>query len=603
MVNQVSPFSSPLDFFRPIYSGIDSEGLYEGENFACLRESINLFDFGQRGFALLPKGMDDKLVLADAEGAQQSTLEIAIRIAKIATIIIPLLKLGGALIYFLANDFQLQVPQEEVLVERVKVERTDAPVFDWLNDDLIRLFFEYLGPAFYPQLASTNHRAHTIMQEDTSLGKFQIGRDILKQCFAFAHIENPNFKKTVQKAQSHLVKFLAGYDLKAALEKANSIEDLKYKVSSLVTVSEAFAEVDKEESLAILRHAYRETQHVGQRAKSFFGTVIEDEHYSWVSSSVRLIHSFTKYDMNIASKIFREVEGEFPSIDWMDYYGSLKWKLEIYKPVDYLKCEMKAAVEERNNFACVVSYFKKLFAVLPKKAELLLEDFLVFLDEFVERFPEKKGRKIYFLLDLAEILVEYDRERACEFAELAMSDAELTYFESRDAPEYYIKYVKVLAKNDHIKAREAANQALALINKFTYKYLKGKELLDLSEIIAPVDEALAKELVERVIKIIPELPAWYGLELAARVPALIIYSEEQTFEMLGIVLEKIKMVLEMPSYNYKSEMSHLALSFKAAAKLNFMRAKEIAENLENRDMRLTALPAVAEGILASTGPR
>lgn len=139
MIHQVNPFSGFTDFFRPIYSSIDADDVHEGENFACLRECINIFDFGQRGFTLLPSEEDNSLVLVEREGSNQSWPEIAWRVVKIATVIIPLIKLMGAAIYFLANDFQLQEPQE-VLERSVEVKKATTSVFDLLNDDLISLF-------------------------------------------------------------------------------------------------------------------------------------------------------------------------------------------------------------------------------------------------------------------------------------------------------------------------------------------------------------------------------------------------------------------------------------------------------------------------------
>ncbi len=450
MVTQVSPFANFSDFFRPIYPSVDMNETLPEENFAFLRESINIFDFGQKGFTLLPKGLNHTLVLAEAEGSQHYWLETAFRVLKIATIIIPLIHLAGAAIYFLANDFQLQAPQENIVrYIPLQIEKTTLPVFDLLNPDILRLLFMHLGAPYFFKLGMSDKKNYKFMMEDVSLEKFHVIRDILKQCCDLASTQHIQSERLFKMARNSLLKCLTCFDLEAAFQRADANKELNLKIEGLVAVSEAYANFDMEKSLEILKHAYNETVLVGTFAKSFFGSksITEEEHLSWLSASLALMKCYTKIDMKVVNKLFKDLEGEFIGTEIFNDYWILKNKLKIYQPLSSLKCITAETLNrQEDNVRLTIGLIRELFKVFPDKAQLFVEDLLEFLDTFIERFPEAKGVRSYLLLDLSDVLVEYEMDRACELAGFAIREFESINFEvgSELSSWIYIKCVKIL---------------------------------------------------------------------------------------------------------------------------------------------------------------
>lgn len=586
------------DFFRPIYSNVNHSCAREGEKFAFLRESINIFDFGQNSFEILPNSIDNKLVFVERAGSQQSLSEIIFRIVKIATLIIPLVKLGGAAIYYLANDFQLQAPT----LESVRQEIPKTTDFDSLTEDLMKLLFKHLGPICF-QLASTHKRAFTIMSEDLSLGKYRMGREILKQCFSSKFM---SYMESEEKIRATFIKSLAAYDLAAAFKRANSQQDLKCRVYDLVVVSEFCAEFDKIKSLEILEHAYNEIHSVGQSTKSFFRAILKGRVLSVdkLAALTRLIKGFLKnLDFEKVNKISQEIlQGGLPSIADDKDAEIVLWE---FNSLNFLKCrKAKILTMEDSDIGLNIRRIAYLFPILPQEANLLVEDVIECLNHFIDHVPNAEDEYIFLLFELARVLVNFKGQKACELAERAMIKAKTTpYF-----CESHIKYVEILLKCGQIDPNQAIGQTLKIINAEKQndysKYISN--LLIFSETISSFDkklgEELAKECFEVVQKDIVRRKMRNIREVVRAVKASVIiapYDQKKTFEMLDQVSKHE--VLSAIAFFNDEDARPILLSyrnaFKAVAKVDPQYAKEVAESLKNSLLRLSALTGVVKGII------
>lgn len=91
-----------ISFFSPIHAGTNYN---PKESCAFLRGSIHLFNFGQKAYRI--QSFDDRSIKAfEVQGEEPSWIGITLRVMAIATVIIPLIMLMGALIYRSLNSFQ-----------------------------------------------------------------------------------------------------------------------------------------------------------------------------------------------------------------------------------------------------------------------------------------------------------------------------------------------------------------------------------------------------------------------------------------------------------------------------------------------------------------
>lgn len=458
------------------------------------------------------------------------------------------------------------------------------------------------------------------MNEDPSLEKYRIGREILKQCFTL------EFKWHIQADEdirSSLVKSLCAYDPEAAFNRANSNTDfLQYRVYDLVAVSEAFAEFDEERSLEILEYAYSEVHSIGQRVKSLFGAISDGriECFDRLVALTTLIKGFVKrLDIKKANKIAQEIRLGFSSLEGCKDAETILRELEIYASLDFLKCREAETMElEKANISLTISRIRYLFKVLSKKAQqVLVENLLEFLDKFIDKFPEASHERVCLLLDLSEVLVKFEGQRACELAELAMSEAESIEFID---PKYHIKYVKILLMHGEIEedeANEAINRALECINVDEQNDLHAyvSNLLSFTKAIAPFDEILTQKLVEEFVeKSLEKIRELSGTSVRHQVAVkafttitraseiLAPYNQVQAFEMLNLALENRVIRLGVLSVLNEEAARPYYLAygkaFKAVAKVNPLRAKEVTEDLKDSIDKLHALTSVVKGIIS-----
>ncbi|MBA3237752.1 MAG: hypothetical protein H0T62_05290 [Parachlamydiaceae bacterium] len=673
MINQVSPFSSFTNFFKPVYSDMDASYQHEGETFSCLRESINLFDFGQNAYTLLTEVEDDALVLVEREGSTQSLSEIAIRIAKIATIIIPFVHLVGAAIYFLTNDFQLQASEHTediedtdnafkehtfIQIEKtttpdldmfsdiedidhalgvytfIEIEKTNTPVFDMLSDDLIELFFKYLGPACF-QLASTDKRAFKLMNADLSLESYRVGREILKKCFVLEASENIQVEKSFP---LKLLKCLCAFDLAAALERANSNENLKLKVRNLSFVSNAYAKFDKIKALEILEQAYSDISFVGRldRPLSGVGDKEKKERFDELAALTSLAKDFIKYDLEKARKIIEKIQQDYPTKESCKEAIRECLEMQLFLSLDLLKCQEAETMKlEKENIYSTINLIGKLFGVFPKKANFLIDDLLEFMNKFVQKFPETDEGRVFFLVKLCGIVAPFDKSRLRELAALAMKEAESLNLEKY--LEFYLRATRGLVEWNLMEANIATKRALELM-----QFIEKSELhnihyvVRLSLVTFSFNNLLSEELLEKaLVKIyekwsrVSKTPLEFYIRpdadllmdligetcdvilsttLAYKILAL--HDPEKASEMLNLVLKMLenttplidasgKLFGENCTKNLFMTMQKSIFNIlKLHSERNFIRAKNEAEKLENPYMRLIALTSVVEGILS-----
>ncbi|MBA3239172.1 MAG: hypothetical protein H0T62_12600 [Parachlamydiaceae bacterium] len=92
----------------------------------------------------------------------------------------------------------------------------------------------------------------------------------------------------------------------------------------------------------------------------------------------------------------------------------------------------------------------------------------------------------------------------------------------------------------------------------------------------------------------------HSFDILIRIAVIDPYYKAQIFEMLALAIQRWKILTglaEDRKWN-TSLFLNVVLPFKTAAKVDFVRAKEIAEELDNPCERLIALTSVVEGFIS-----
>ena len=93
-----------VSFFSPIYKGSKKHSI---ERCAFLRSSIHLFNFGQQAYHIHHFDNQSIHVKSEKKGIKPSWIGVTLRVIVIATVIIPLIALLGAIVYRSLNRFQV----------------------------------------------------------------------------------------------------------------------------------------------------------------------------------------------------------------------------------------------------------------------------------------------------------------------------------------------------------------------------------------------------------------------------------------------------------------------------------------------------------------
>lgn len=140
-----------ISFFSPIFS----DKPHPLEKFSFLRTTTHFFDFGQKGYTIRYYDHNGKLELLEKEGENATWISILLRVAALATVIIPLVMLIGAWIYRLANEFHASHSTNQL---------NDLP------PEILGKIFKMTGPSIL-QVCSTSKANQHIIEAKLPLQK------------------------------------------------------------------------------------------------------------------------------------------------------------------------------------------------------------------------------------------------------------------------------------------------------------------------------------------------------------------------------------------------------------------------------------------------
>ncbi|MBA3603801.1 MAG: hypothetical protein H0W50_09225 [Parachlamydiaceae bacterium] len=301
----------PLSLFSPIYSCASKSS---NENWSFLRSATTIFDFGQQSYRIEYVNRNSPLYLHAIDKAKPAWFKIAMRIAAMMTIIIPLVALASIIIYRVSNSFQIQ----------------NGLLFSAMPEDIQKFIFKKAIFAS-PSLASTSKQINTYMKNDHDLVKNLIIAFAIEQSVTVANamsgnsqaisaicnvaqlvlrldkkkglfILNTAINRVKSKSGSYLaeiIKVMAPYDLDNALNTADGIKSNDYKTIAISYITRTIAKDDFQVAAEFLKNfkesnAYEsiDTERLVHRARFLALTAI----------CKHSLINLAKYDINEALK-------------------------------------------------------------------------------------------------------------------------------------------------------------------------------------------------------------------------------------------------------------------------------------------------------------
>lgn len=223
-----------IPFFSPIHPGVSSTN----ENLSFLRPATTIFDFGQKSYRI----QDVSGHLVEIDTPSPAWYAVALSVAAIMTVVIPLLAIAMIALYRYANRFQVVQPL----------------LFSNLPEDVQKLVCKNM--VFHGNaLAETNKQINGFMNNDRDLVKNRIFASAIEESLKVANDMKGNSQAA--EALCDIAKLVLKLDVKkgveivvAALEKAKLLvlyDDLKGQ--AMAKIAKVLAPYDLEQAQKIVQ--------------------------------------------------------------------------------------------------------------------------------------------------------------------------------------------------------------------------------------------------------------------------------------------------------------------------------------------------------------
>lgn len=507
-----------ISFFSPIYVANDSHPL---EKCGFLRGTTQFFDFGQRAYTILPN-QNGIIELSGIDGDQPSWIGIALRVAALLTVIIPLIMCLGVLIYRSLNQFQ--VCNKQIEAKQINI--------DQLPKEILEIILKESGPAclqfgntckahlkiIEDDISFKRHRVTPLLEEASLLAKtlwdVHDKSSILLEVAKVFALHDPAIAldmvaKVLEENQNvneyllaEVLFSLISKDPKmidATIEVANTLNN-NIKFQTLACVAKALAASNLEGAKKIANHAIEEA------------SILESNHIRGSNQWFDIPDSLVK--------IFSEIAAFYPE--------------KVMEEADKVITETRGKENRAENRAYNFNTIAKIVAPLNLQKAKDLANGLEGID------------KSSILLGIAEALAESNPKGALELIKTIENHNQNMWLKTQSLSTI----LKSLAKVDLQKALDEA--ALILIED-PYSY--STAIRCIVEVVAPSD-------LKRALEIAGTDQMAHQMALSCIVTAITSSNPQKALEVAD---------------NLDYKIHHLAFIAKAFASLDPVKAEEVSD--------------------------
>lgn len=236
-------------FFDPIYTG----AAHPQENWAFLRGTTQFFDFGQRTYTIL-QCQDSKVELREIY-EKPSWISIALRVAALCTLIIPLIMCVGVLIYRALNIFKVVVLQNPL---------------DQLPKEILTAIYQQTGQDCL-QLRATSKANLELIESESTLKSYRIIPTLEKCCNLAEKIVDQSNKFDALAILAKTIPYLSPKEARDLAMKMQAVACTpsfsEYKSETLTLIAMGLSAKDPKAALKLMDESAKEASRLLESKK------------------------------------------------------------------------------------------------------------------------------------------------------------------------------------------------------------------------------------------------------------------------------------------------------------------------------------------------